>query len=91
VQLTLQTLHHVTTIPAAAINRGPNGSYVFIVGADKKVTMKPVAVSWTQGDTVVIKSGVNPGDTVVVDGQMILTAGSLVRVVTPAAPKQPNP
>jgi len=89
VQLTLQTLHHVTTIPAAAVNRGPNGSYVFIVGADKKVTMHPVAIGWTQGNTVVVKSGVKPGDVVVTDGQMILKPGSLVRIA--AAAKQVGP
>jgi len=91
VQLTLQTLQHVTTIPAEAVNRGPSGSYVFVVGAGNKVSMKPVSISWTQGDTVVVKSGVNPGDTVVVDGQMVLKAGSTIRVAKPGTPKQPNP
>jgi membrane fusion protein, multidrug efflux system len=89
VQLTLQTLQHVTTIPITAVNRGPNGSYVFIVGKDNKVTVRPVAIGWTQGDTVVVKSGVKPGDVVVTDGQMILKAGSLVRIA--AAPKQASP
>jgi len=89
VQLTLQTLQHVTAIPITAVNRGPNGSYVFIVGKDNKVTVHPVSISWTQGDTVVIKSGVKPGDVVVTDGQMILKAGSLIRIA--AAPKQANP
>jgi len=89
VQLTLETLQHVTTIPITAVNRGPNGSYVFIVGKDNKVSMHPVAVSWTQGDTVVVESGVKPGDVVVTDGQMILKAGSLVRIA--AAPKQAAP
>jgi multidrug efflux system membrane fusion protein len=87
--LTLQTLHHVTTIPIAAVNRGPNGSYAFIVGKDNKVTMHPVSIRWTQGNTVVVKSGVKPGDVVVTDGQMILKAGSLVRIA--AAPKQATP
>jgi multidrug efflux system membrane fusion protein len=87
VQLTLQILHHVTTIPLAAVNRGPNGSYAFVVGADKKVTMHPVSIGWTQGNTVVVKSGVKPGDVVVTDGQMILKAGSLVRI----AQSRPNP
>jgi multidrug efflux system membrane fusion protein len=91
VQLTLQTLHHVTTLPVTAINRGPNGSYVFVVGADKKVSMHPITVGWTQGDTVVIKSGVKPGDVVVTDGQMILKAGSLVRIASPVTQKQTNP
>ena len=89
VQLTLETLHQATTIPVTAVNRGPNGSYVFVVGADKKVSLQPINVGWTQGDTVVIKSGVKPGDVVVIDGQMILKAGSLVRIA--AAQKQTNP
>ena len=89
VQLTLETLHQVTTIPVTAVNRGPNGSYVFVVGADKKVSLQPINVGWTQGDTVVIKSGVKPGDVVVTDGQMILKAGSLVRIA--AAQKQTSP
>jgi multidrug efflux system membrane fusion protein len=89
VQLTLETLHHVTTIPITAVNRGPNGSYAFIVGKDNKVTMHPVSIGWTQGNTVVVKSGVKPGDVVVTDGQMILKAGSLVRIA--AAPKQATP
>jgi multidrug efflux system membrane fusion protein len=86
VQLTLEMLHQVTTIPATAINRGPNGSYVFVVGADKKVALQPINVGWTQGDVVVIKSGIKPGDVVVTDGQMILKAGSIVRIA--AAHKQ---
>ena len=48
--------------------------------------MRPVTVGWTQGNTVVVKSGVKPGDVVVTDGQMILKAGSLVRIA--ATPKQ---
>lgn len=79
VVLTVQTLHHVTTVPVAAINRGPNGSYAFVVGKDKRVSIRPVTVAWTQGATAVIGNGVRPGEIVVTDGQMILKAGSLVR------------
>lgn len=89
VQLTLETLHKVTTIPTAAINRGPTGSFVFVVGANKKVSVQPINAGWIQGDTVVIKSGIKPGDVVVTDGQMILKAGSLVRIA--AAQKHTKP
>ncbi len=89
VQLTLEILHQVTTIPVTAVNRGPIGSYVFVVGADKKVSLQRINLGWTQGDKVVIKSGVKPGDVVVIDGQMILKAGSLVRIA--AVQKQTNP
>ena len=84
VQLTLQVLSHATTIPVTAVNQGPNGAFLFVVGANKTVSMRPIVVAWTQGDTVAVKSGVKPGETVVTDGQMILKPGSLVRIVTPA-------
>jgi multidrug efflux system membrane fusion protein len=86
VQLTLQTLAHVTTIPEDAVNRGPAGTFVFLVGANGVATVTPITVGWTQGSTAVITKGVKPGDQVVTDGQMILKAGSKVRIVKPAAP-----
>jgi membrane fusion protein, multidrug efflux system len=87
VQLTLQVLPHVTTIPVTAVNQGPNGSFLYVVGANKTVSVRPVTVAWTQGSTVVVKSGVRAGETVVIDGQMILKAGSLVRII-PGARQQ---
>lgn len=84
VQLTLQILPHATTVPVAAVNVGPNGPFLYVVGRDKTVSMRPVVVAWTQGSTVAVRSGVKPGETVVTDGQMILKNGSLVRIVQPA-------
>jgi membrane fusion protein, multidrug efflux system len=84
VQMTLQVLPHVTTIPATAVNQGPNGPFLYVVGANKTVSMRPVAVAWTQGTTVVVKNGVRAGETVVTDGQMILKAGSPVRIIPQA-------
>ena len=86
VQLTLQTLQHVVTVPAEAINRGPNGSFVYVVGADRKAAMRPVTVTWTEGDVAVIGAGVTAGQTVVTDGQMTLKDGSPVRIVSPTQP-----
>jgi multidrug efflux system membrane fusion protein len=84
VQLTLQTLKNAITVPTTAVNRGPNGSFVFIVAANRKVTMQPVQVAWTQGELSVIGSGVRAGQTVVTDGQMTLKDGSLVRIMRSA-------
>jgi multidrug efflux system membrane fusion protein len=81
VALTLQTLSNVTTIPQAAVNRGPNGSFLYIVEPGNKVSVRPVKVGWTEGTMAVISAGLRPGETVVTDGQMILKAGSVVRVV----------
>jgi len=85
VQLTLQTLSNAVTIPAAAVNQGPKGAFAFVVGPDNKAVMRPLKVALTQGPVAVITSGVRPGETVVVDGQMTLKAGSLVKA-RPTAP-----
>ena len=74
--LLLETRKNSTTVPTAAILRGPQGTFVYAVNADKTVKDKAVTVSLTQGDTTVITDGVNPGDTVVTDGQDKLQTGS---------------
>jgi len=87
VKLTLQTLVHVTTIPAAAVNQGPNGPYAYVLDVNQTVSMQPLKIGWTEGATVVITTGVTPGEIVVTDGQMSLTAGTAVKVnsAVPAA------
>jgi membrane fusion protein, multidrug efflux system len=89
VQLMIQVLSRATTIPVAAVNQGPDGSFLYVVGADRTVSMRPVAVAWTDGTVAAIKSGIRPGETVVTDGQMILKPGSLVLIVrSPPATRQ---
>ena len=87
VSLTLQTLQHATVVPAAAVNQGPKGAFVYRVGADKKAAMQPVTVLATQDAVAVIKTGLHPGDTVVTDGQMLLKPGSTVAVRQAAGAK----
>jgi multidrug efflux system membrane fusion protein len=89
IKLTLQILRGVTTIPASAVNRGPAGVFVYIVGANGRAVMQPVKVAWTQGETVVVAAGVRPGQLVVNDGQMILKPGSAVRIMRPSASARP--
>src|SRR6202050_472847 len=74
--LLLETRKNSTVVPTAAILRGPQGTFVYAVNSDKTVQDRTVTVSLTQGDTTVITSGVNPGDTVVTDGQDKLQRGS---------------
>jgi len=88
--LLLETRKNSTVVPTAAILRGPQGTFVYAVNPDKTVADHAVTISLTQGDTTVITSGVNPGDTVVTDGQDKLQRGSRIepRTTTPpnAAP-----
>ena len=51
VNLTLQTLSRATTVPAQAVNQGPNGAFVYVVGADSKAIAQPVTVLTTEGQT----------------------------------------
>jgi membrane fusion protein, multidrug efflux system len=76
--LLLETRKNSTVVPTAAIQRGPQGTFVYVVNPDKTVQDRPVTVSLTQGDTTVITAGLNPGDTVVTDGQDKLQRGSRI-------------
>jgi multidrug efflux system membrane fusion protein len=76
--LLLETRKNSTTVPTAAILRGPQGTFVYAMKADKTVQDLAVTVSLTQGNTTVISSGLTPGDVVVTDGQDKLQRGSRV-------------
>jgi multidrug efflux system membrane fusion protein len=82
--LLVNTLKNVVLIPSTAILRGSQGIYVYSVSADKKVTIRPVAISQTTGIITGISSGLKAGDVVVTDGQDKLQEGSSVDA-TPAA------
>ena len=80
VRLTLQTLQHVVTIPAAGVNEGPNGSFAYVVDNNNKAQVRPISVQVTQDSTAVIQKGLQIGDTVVTDGQVSLSPGATVKV-----------
>jgi multidrug efflux system membrane fusion protein len=78
VNLTLQTLAKATVVPASAINQGPKGAFVYLIGTGNKVTAQPVKVMTTQGAMAVVESGLSAGQSVVTDGQMALRPGLTV-------------
>lgn len=104
VHLLLETKKNATVIPSAALQRGPQGSYVYVVKQDKTVEVRPVTVSTTEGNLAEIASGIVPNEIVVTDGQDKLQAESRVephqqglgqsqggqRASTPGSPN-PNP
>jgi multidrug efflux system membrane fusion protein len=83
-RLLLEVRKNNTVVPAAAIQRGPQGTYVFTVKPDKTVDMRNVTVSFNAGNFTAITSGLTPGETVVTDGQDKLQPGSHVEVRGPA-------
>jgi multidrug efflux system membrane fusion protein len=85
INLLLETRKNSTVLPTAAILRGPQGTFVYTVKPDQTVEAKNITISLTQGDTTAVTAGVNPGDTVVTDGQDKLQSGSKIqpRAATP--------
>jgi membrane fusion protein, multidrug efflux system len=75
-----------TVVPAAAIQRGARGEFVYLVKADRTVAMRPVSLGVSQGDEVSVSSGLTPGDLVVVDGADKLREGAKVEVQTRSDP-----
>lgn len=65
-------------VPAAGVQRGPGGLYVFLVKPDSTVVVTPVEVVQDDGTTVVVAKGLQPGDRVVVAGQSRLTNGTRI-------------
>src|SRR5215472_17060162 len=78
VHLLLETQKNATVIPSAAVQRGPNGDFVYVVKPDKTVENRAVTVALTQGLVSNIASGVSPNEIVVIDGQDKLQPGSHV-------------
>ena len=88
VRLLIDTERGVTTVPPTAVQRGPQGSYVYLVKPDDTVSRKVVQVGHEDEAASVVTAGLEPGDQVVTDGASRLTDGAKVRVQTPGAPAE---
>jgi multidrug efflux system membrane fusion protein len=84
----LDTQSGALAIPTKALQAGQQGSYVFVVGADKVATIRQVATGRAVGDLTTIDKGLEPGEQVVIDGQSRLTPNA--KVDTKAQPATPN-
>jgi multidrug efflux system membrane fusion protein len=78
VRLLLDTLKDVVTVPSDAVQRGPNGRYVYLVKPDQTVTLQLCEVAHDDGKVAAIETGVANGAIVVVAGQLRLAEGAKV-------------
>ena len=78
VDLTTSVVKNALTIPTNAVQQNDKGQFVFVVGADNRVAIRPVEVAQRLHAVALISSGLKPGETVVVQGQYRLTPGTLV-------------
>ena len=94
-RLLVTTRQGGTVVPASVVQRGPDGSYAFVIKKDLSVEVRPVQVALIEQGEALIDSGLQPGEQVVVDGQYRLQPGSHVKpsaTNSPAqlAPSRPN-
>ena len=78
--LTLATQPDAVVVPTRAIQTGQQGQHVFVVRSDLTVESRAIAVDRTVNDESIISRGLNPGETVVIDGQLLLVPGRRVEI-----------
>ena len=90
-RLVLTTQKNATVIPSSVVQRGPQGTYAYLIKPDKTVEMRPIKVAQTEGNLALVDDGLKPGEQVVIDGQYKLQPGAHVELTTPQPSKQSRP
>jgi membrane fusion protein, multidrug efflux system len=90
VGLTTSVVPNALTIPINALQENNNGQFVYVVGADNRVSVKPVEVEQRLHAVALISKGLEAGETVVVQGQYRLTPGTLVVATAPSSAPTPS-
>jgi multidrug efflux system membrane fusion protein len=85
IRLQTATLPQAIIVPSAAVQLGNQGSYVYVVNANRTVSKKPISTGPTYGDWIVVSSGLTAGNQVVTAGIDHLRDGARVEPVAPAA------
>jgi multidrug efflux system membrane fusion protein len=81
-RLLLATKNDALVVPATVVQRGPKGTFAYVVNADNTVAVQAIDLSSTQGDDAIIAKGLEPGQKVVVDGQNQLKPGAKIQART---------
>jgi multidrug efflux system membrane fusion protein len=80
IRVLVETLNQVVTVPTAAVQRGPSGTFVYVIDADSKVAVRPITVAMQDDARAVISDGVKAQEQVVTTGFTRLSNGTRVRV-----------
>ncbi|WP_439888596.1 MdtA/MuxA family multidrug efflux RND transporter periplasmic adaptor subunit [Pseudomonas sp. MBLB4123] len=81
VRLRLQTRENATLMPAAAVQYGARGTFVYVVDGDSKVQVRPIVAGPSNGELTLVEQGVQAGERLVLEGTDRLREGSLIEVV----------
>jgi multidrug efflux system membrane fusion protein len=90
VDLTTSVVKNALTVPTNALQQNNNGQFVYVVGADNRVAIRPVEVAQRLHAVGLISKGLQAGETVVVQGQYRLTPGTLVVATAPSNVLNPS-
>jgi len=91
VRMTVDTRKGVVAVPSAAIQRGAQGTIVYVVRDDDTVAIRPVATGPSEGALTAIESGVQAGERVITDGVDRIREGAKVEVTVPGGARQESP
>src|SRR5262249_52774313 len=80
IRLLIDTLHDVVSVPAAAVQQGPSGTFVYVLQNDSTVAVRSVAVTQRDESRAVVSEGVAPSDRVITSGFAQLSTGRKVTV-----------
>jgi membrane fusion protein, multidrug efflux system len=89
VRLKIDTLRQVVVVPTAAVQRGPNGAFVYVLQPDSTVAVRPVTIRQQDERDTAIGEGLDAAAKVVTTGFAQLTAGRKVRVASGSTREQP--
>lgn len=89
VRILVEVRHRQVIVPSVAIQRGPEGTFVYVVKPDHTVEVRPVTVGISEGIRTSIASGLGYGETVITDGAENLRPGSRV-TIRPEVPPAPG-
>ncbi|HZT62701.1 MAG TPA: MdtA/MuxA family multidrug efflux RND transporter periplasmic adaptor subunit [Burkholderiales bacterium] len=84
-RLKLDTLRGATLVPSPAVQRGAQGTFVYVLKDDKTVSLRPVKTGVSEGESIAIESGLAPGEIVVVEGNDRLRDGAKAEVPDPSS------
>jgi len=90
-RLVLTTKKNAIVVPASVVQRGPQGTYAYVIKPDKTVEMRAVKVAQTEANLTLIDDGLKAGEDVVADGQYKLQPGAHVELTTPQPQQQSAP
>ena len=90
VRMLLDTRRDATLVPSAAVVRGGQGTFVYVINEDRTVALRKVNVGIAEADNVSVESGLAPGEQVVVEGSDRLRDGAKVEIPDRAADAQPG-